>query len=355
FLGNPMSDVSSITEPAVLPDNCAIIPGLLWAYRFRADGSAQRLPEALPVSELASPDGWLWLHFSLSDMRGRAFIESCGQLPAAARLTLLKADEHLCLEATDGVVHGVFADLQRDLGGRTQEIGKLHFAFDDHLVVSTRRHALHAVDEARQKVDRGVPFHAAVGLMEEIVDQFAKAIADMLTGLSDELDIIEDRLLDESARDDRVRLAPVRRLAVRLHRQLLALRGLFHQLETRHHQVMPAGVVQSAARLAQRLDSLDHEAVVLQERARLMHEETNAKINSETNRHLHALSILTALLLPPTLVVGIFGMNTKNLPLTQDEWGSWIALGICVASSYGAYWILRKTGVLQRGIVFPKS
>ena len=34
----------------------------------------------------------------------------------------------------------------------------------------------------------------------------------------------------------------------------------------------------------------------------------------KTNRHLYILSIMTAFLLPPTLVTGFFGMNTGGLP-----------------------------------------
>ena len=74
-----------------------------------------------------------------------------------------------------------------------------------------------------------------------------------------------------------------------------------------------------AGKLAQRLDGLDHDIVELRERSRLLEEEIHFKMEEESNRHLHTLSIVTTLLLPPTLVTGIFGMNTKGLPLTDDR------------------------------------
>jgi zinc transporter len=40
-----------------------------------------------------------------------------------------------------------------------------------------------------------------------------------------------------------------------------------------------------------------------------------------TNNHLHLLSIVTTLFLPPTLVTGLFGMNTKGPPFTENEHG----------------------------------
>src|SRR5207244_834290 len=72
-----------------------------------------------------------------------------------------------------------------------------------------------------------------------------------------------------------------------------------------------------AGKLAQRLDGLDHDIVELRERSRLLEEELHFKMEEESNRHLHTLSIVTTMLLPPTLVTGIFGMNTKDLPFTD--------------------------------------
>jgi len=74
-----------------------------------------------------------------------------------------------------------------------------------------------------------------------------------------------------------------------------------------------------------------------QERERLLQEEVAAAIAAEMNRDLYVLSILTALFLPPTLVAGIFGMNTSGLPLTGGSAGSLWAIILCIAAAVGVY------------------
>ena len=74
-----------------------------------------------------------------------------------------------------------------------------------------------------------------------------------------------------------------------------------------------------AGRLAQRLDGLDHTIVEMRERSRLLQEELHLKIEEQGNNNIRALSILTALLMPPTLVTGVFGMNIKGLPFAQTR------------------------------------
>ena len=98
--------------------------------------------------------------------------------------------------------------------------------------------------------------------------------------------------------------ACVRRTAVRLHRQLSGLRVLFHRLERQDTEGLPPALRIAAGRIAQRLDALDHEIVAMRERTRLLQEEITALTAEETNRHLYVLSILTTLVLPPTLVTG---------------------------------------------------
>ena len=96
-----------------------------------------------------------------------------------------------------------------------------------------------------------------------------------------------------------------------------------------------------------RLESLHGRVLATQERGRLLQDEITAKLATETNRRLHALSIVTALFLPAALVAGIFGMNTKDLPLLETPGGSFWALGLSAASSLGVYLLMKKLGIFD--------
>ncbi len=53
------------------------------------------------------------------------------------------------------------------------------------------------------------------------------------------------------------------------------------------------------------------------------------------------------LLLPPTLSTGIFGMNTKGLPLTEVESGFLWAAALIVLSSVSAYFVMKRLGLIR--------
>jgi zinc transporter len=116
---------------------------------------------------------------------------------------------------------------------------------------------------------------------------------------------------------------------------------MFHRLEPRM-AASHASVAMAIRTLAQKLDALDHEVGSLHERARLLLDEAEAKMTALTNRRLFTLSILTACLLPPTLVTGFFGMNTKDMPFQNSDGGTWMAMLIAICAGAVCYWALRR-------------
>jgi zinc transporter len=46
-------------------------------------------------------------------------------------------------------------------------------------------------------------------------------------------------------------------------------------------------------------------------------------------------------------VTGIFGMNTKGLPLTDVESGFLWAAALMLGSSGLAYWVMRRSGIVK--------
>jgi zinc transporter len=321
------------------------IPGLVFAYRFR-EGAAERLDASEAARSLHEPGTWLWLHFSLAEPGARDFIAGAA-IPERARALLLSDDDHLRLEPIEGGVAGVFADFLRDLDGESRGIGRLRFALTDTLVVSGRRSALGGISRTLLAIDEGARFPHAVALLEAIVDHFADAVASVAQELADTLDSIEDRVLEERTSDERASLGPVRRTAVRLHRQLASLRVLFRRWGGPAGGELPSRLGEAAARLAQRLDSLDLEIVSLQDRAKLLQDEIAAKLATETNRHLFALTLATAFVLPPTLVVGIFGMNVSDLPFTKGENGFYWAMLLTTAACATVYGLLRMLKIMR--------
>jgi phosphate/sulfate permease len=65
--------------------------------------------------------------------------------------------------------------------------------------------------------------------------------------------------------------------------------------------------------------------------------------------YTHSLPANVAtVLLPPTLVSGIFGMNVKDLPLTEGQGGFWWAAAILLGSAVAVCFVLKRMGLIGR-------
>lgn len=321
-------------------------PGLLWAMSFDERGCGRLLPpdEALPDLD-AFGSGFLWLHFDLEAADLAPQVDAWHVGPRGLAEAVFRPDEHQRVTVEDGYVGGVVADLARP-GAKPDVPGRLHFVMGPRALVSGRRGPAESPDATRDTAEKGHPIPSPVLLLETMVGYVVASMAATGQRLSDEVDGIEDRVLDGRVRNDRRRLGPIRRSAVRLHRQLLGLAAVFHRLESDDATVHLHGpAVAVAARLAQRLDALDRDVTALAERARLLQEEVAGRVAEESNRQLYVLSILSALFLPPTFITGLFGMNVKGLPFADDPHGFPFVVGLSLLSAAATYGIIRVLGI----------
>jgi magnesium transporter/zinc transporter len=322
--------------------------GFAWVYRFDETGKATPLGHDEKV-ELGSKDqGFLWLHLNLADVRSREWIKAQQALPEEARESLLGAQEHQQLAHDNRFVWGIFADFLREFDKTSDTIGHMRFVIGGNFLLSARRHPLHSAEAARDAVRRGCRAEMPEDLFETIIGHAIEAIIVMVKGLSDEIDAVEDRVLDDEIADERRRLGRIRRQAVRLRRQLDGMISIFRRIEQTHEGELSEAIKAAASRLLQQIVSLYRDIGVVQERARLLQEEVSAQLTDENNRNIYILTILTSLLLPATFVTGLFGMNTKGLFFAEDENGTLYAVGLCIIASIIVFGIMRGLNMLGK-------
>lgn len=292
--------------------------GMICGFRIHP----QSAPEPIEWSEVAEALGGpsaLWLHFNLADVRTRDWIASCEQIPPTARELLIGTDHHIRFERLGVGLFAIVGDMHHDLGATEEALGLMRIYADARLVVTTRRHPLKSVDRLRRDLMEGVPVHSVlqfvVLLLTRIGEMFHTIVADM----ADVVDEAEDRLLIAELHVDARELGKVRRLLARLRRHIAGARGTDVNVLLANWTTKADAT--SFRRALQRLDAVGQDLDLVQVRARLLQEELAARVGEASNRNIYFLSIVTALLLPISVVTGIFGMNVGGLPFLHSENG----------------------------------
>jgi len=283
---------------------------------------------------------------NLADHGTRTWIEQASIFPAAVRELLLAPDTHQRALVDGEAVGCVLHDFERDFDVTdTTRIGALRIALTPALIVTTRLHPLRSADITRQRLRAGAPVTGPAGALDLIVGAISQNIAGISRDLGAQVQTAEDALLDgrhpPSTRD----LINIRRRLAQIHRMLDGMRGVFKRLE--EDEDLPEALLATVEKMSQRLQALDGDIVGMQSQLRLLRDELDIQAAQRTNQNLYILSIMTALMLPATLVTGIFGMNTGGLPFTGPA-GTFVATLLAMAAAAATYVLLRWMGFIQR-------
>jgi magnesium transporter len=196
--------------------------------------------------------------------------------------------------------------------------------------------------------------HAVLsGILEFIIER----IADVIERVAADIDKASAEIFNRNALQEKAR----RR--ARDFRRLMEDIGQSGELIAKARESLAslarllAFVQQSSANMPpevrERLRTLSKDVVAMSDHAGFLGTTLNfildatlGLINIDQNNILKIFSVVTVLLLPPSMIGTLFGMNFAHIPALQAPWGFWAALGLMVASSVVPYLWFRGKGWL---------
>jgi magnesium transporter len=192
---------------------------------------------------------------------------------------------------------------------------------------------------------------ALINLLDAIVDRVADTLetVDTVVGslsksIFSPLDVTVARTQDFTSELKSIGLNAIR--CSKVDESLVTLSRLLTFLDANLRQ---SGNKQSRAHikdLQRDILSLSSYVERLSEKLVLMLEATLGMINIQQNAIIKIFSVLAVVLLPPTLIASIYGMNFDFMPELHWTFGYPMALGMMVLSAIIPYWLFKRRGWL---------
>lgn len=317
-------------------------PELIWGMDFGARALA-------PVSDCDSPlvGAFRWLHLNLAGHGTRQWLENAPDLPPEIRDMFLSPETHQRAVVEGDSVGCVLHDFERDFDLHdTEQTGALRIAITPRLVVTARHHPLRCADIARSKLERGTVLASPDQAFDLLIGALAENLSAISRGLNAQVMHLEEAFLDGREPPTPRDLVHIRRRLAQIHRVLSGVRGVLQRLET--DEELPDALVQPVEKWVQRIQAMALDATGALNQLRQLREEIDMQGAQRTNQNLYILSIVTALMLPATLVTGIFGMNTGGMPLASAGHGTLVASAAAMSAAGVTYFVLRWMGFMRR-------
>ncbi len=323
----------------------ALCPGLIWGFDF-APGEASPVDELDLLHPDARPPGFRWLHFNLSDLRTERWLRAASLLPGDIVDMFLSVDQAQQCVYDQGVLGLVLHDLELEFHDSDPNVGSFRVALASSFIITGRNHPVRSAETIKRRMEAGVSVPDADAALDLIFTSMADVFRRTNADLEAAVQVVEDELLKDHPSTDARTFLNMRSLMVRMHRLYSGTRAMLGLLED--ETALPTTFLKAADRFAGRLSNLDAELLASQSQLRLLRDELDLQATQQTNQNLYFLSVLTALLMPATLVTGIFGMNTGGLIWLSAKYGSLYATGLAIASSLLVYLVLRLSGFIRR-------
>ncbi len=322
--------------------------GLIWGYRFAPNQLGQPISSESASALRASCDPnsqaeFIWLHFSLSNASCQPWLRQNLPLPEAFYDSLGGATGTARLEQDAEVLVAVIQDVLFDFKFDPSAVATASLCIEPRLLVSVRLRPLRSIDHLRAAVRRGQTFRSTTEIFAHLLRDQSDVLVDILRQATQRVDQIEDGLLAQRISVSRSELGTLRRVLVRLQRQLAPEPAVLFRLLNRPPAWITEEDRQDLRQAAEEFSAAIGDTGMLIERVKLLQEEMAALVTEQTNRTLYVLTFVTVLALPIMLVSGLFGMNVGGIPMADDHLGFFkVAGGLLTITALLAYFALLR-------------
>lgn len=324
-------------------------PGIRFALLLDAQGGSRQIT-LQELLDWKPQDGVLWLHLERDHPAAVAWINQRSGLDPLVCEALLAEESRPRVEPIND---GLLITLRGVCGAAPIEVIEesgdldlvpLHIWADANRLITLRDsgHYITALRDIRFALNKRTGPRNTGELLAIVGDKLVRDLEPVLDAMDEEADELDDLIFQKASGEVRERLKLLRRRSVQLRRYLMPQRDALVRIEhddaiwlSERDKLRIREVIDKLVRFVEYLDAI-------RDRTGILHDDLSTVIGERIARNSNRLSALAALLLPPSVIAGLFGMNVGGIPGVNDTWAFILIVGFVVALSVATLLLLRK-------------
>ena len=220
------------------------------------------------------------------------------------------------IEAYDGYIFLVIHGIEYDASGKKLVSQELNCYLGPNYVVTFHYPKIRPIEEVITR-SRNSPRILARGtemILHEILDGLADQYIPVSESLDEQLDMLEDRVVYEPKREVLLQILELKRVVVQLRRIVIPQREILRKLASGEFEIISR---EGGFFFRDVYDHIHRVSELAELQREVISSALEAYLSSVSNRLgevTKVLTIIATLILPLTLITGIFGMNFEHMP-----------------------------------------
>jgi magnesium transporter len=198
--------------------------------------------------------------------------------------------------------------------------------------------------------------NSAVTILAGLLEALVNRIADVLERIGNDMDTLSSEVFTPPAPGMRRRTRDYRAILERVGRAgdldskaretLSSLARLLAFLQQAEHPQITNEVRTRLRTLSRDVTQMSDHAAFIASKVQFQLDATLGMFNIDQKNILKIFSVVTVVLLPPSVIGAAFGMNFDVIPLSHHGWGFAAAIGLMLLSAVLPWWAFKRLGWL---------
>lgn len=315
--------------------------GLICAYLLDGRGGGR----AIGWTEIAgwrAEHGLLWVHLDLAGARAERWLRHESGLDRVISQALLAEDVRPRELRVDEALLVTLRGVNLNPGADPEDMVGIRIWLEPTRIMTVRQRRLMAVNDLREDLEAGCGPRGAGEFLVMLGARLIKRMGPVIDDLVDEVDRLEDAVVTSHRAALRSDLARVRREAISLRRYLAPQREVMARLAMEQSSCLGAEHKALLREISDRTTRFVEDLDAARERAGVVQDELNSLISDQMNRTMYLLTVVAAVLLPPSLLTGLLGINVGGVPGTDDPLAFSIVIALIILIAIVEIAILRR-------------
>lgn len=286
------------------------------------------------IQFMRSSTGVVWIN--IDGLHDEKSIEGLCTFLDIHKLTMediVSVNQRPKLEEYPKYIHAVIKDLTFNSEGEFFEYEQISFLLKGNVLITFQERTGDVFDSVRKRLREGIGYVRKRGadyLMYALLDMVVDNFFVLLETFGEKLDEFETKLLENPDKNSLTRLHNFRRESLGLRRTVYPIREMVAAFEK-----LDEPLFGQENKVFTR-DLYDHTIKVI-ETIEIYRDMTSSLldlyINSTSNKMnetIKVLTIMSSIFIPLTFIVGVYGMNFRNMPELEYKYGYFVLWGAMV-------------------------
>lgn len=314
---------------------------LISAYLLDSKGGGKRITWN-EVEQWTPEQGILWVHLNFTAKRAIKWINKHSGLDKiTARAMIAEESRPRSLISPEGLL--VFLrGVNLNPGQDPEDMVSIRIWIDENRIISTRRRKLLSVDDMMKSIDDGSGPKTPSDFLLALNDRLLDRMADVLGGVDDQVDELEEAVVTAESHLLRPKLADIRRQSILIRRYLAPQREALNRLYLEKISLLSDSnrlrLREATDRIIRYIEDLD----AARDRAAITQEELSSRLSEQMDKRMYILSFVAMIFLPLSFVTGLLGINVGGIPGANYKWAFVLVCVILLGFSFFMLWLFHK-------------